>query len=120
MKRIIFYQTPYNTVEFLTSSNSEEKDMMSYYDFLQFIYSEIKVQDINEFVLNLDSFKTILLYDTGEWELIEEEQHEYSFEEMYEANVNKEEKKSTFDETLNKSKNYLNSLFSFRKQNRRY
>lgn len=120
MNWIIFYQNNYNMVEFLSSNNSEEKDAMNYYDFLNFVYSEIDVTDIENFVLALDSFKTVLLYSTGEWELVEPEFQEPSFEELLALNSEEQEQETLLDSTLKKSDNYLNKLFDFRKKNRRY
>jgi len=120
MKWIIFYQNSHNRIVYLTSNNYEDKDSMNYYDFLNYVYTEFPVRDIEIFKEKIDSFKTIMLYDNGDWEIIVEETPEATFEQMYELNKEDEENKTAFDKQLDKSKTFLNSIFSFRKQDKRF
>jgi hypothetical protein len=110
MEWIILYQNQYDRVVFLSSLNTDEKDSMPYYKFLEFVNYTFKIKDFIEFRNQLDRFKVILLLKDGTWQIQESVTKEASFEEMLELNK-VEEDKSDFEKRVDKSKNFLNNIF---------
>lgn len=66
---IIFFQTPYNRVKYITNELEDETSLL-YKEFFDFITTTVKIKDSLKFKEALDTFKTVYLdCITGEWEI---------------------------------------------------
>jgi len=114
---IIFCQTPYNKVKFLTNEDASYQ-VLGYYKFKDFI-TQFKIKNLFEFDKNLDSFQTVFLdCETGEWKIEKPEFKEPTFETMLKLNPGKQEideEKKNKDPLLRK-KNFLDNFFKGRKK----
>lgn len=105
MKWLLFTQTPYDSINFITDELDSVK-YLPYYEFKKYL-SSFKIENRIEIINALDKFETIFLdIKTGTWEIKKREINEnISFEELYELNK-KEEKKTK----INKAKNIINTF----------
>lgn len=69
MNWIIFFQTPFNRIKYITNE-LEDETLLLYDEFLEFIFRTVKVKDSLNFKEAIDTFKTIYLdCITGEWQI---------------------------------------------------
>lgn len=116
MEWLLFYQGMRDKVHYI-SSLSEEKDFLDYNVFLSFLNSEFpRIKEFFKLKENLDKFKTIVIYKSGEWEVIKEETEDASFDVLFSLN-NVEEKKSDFERHVDKSKTFIQGIFDYNKKN---
>lgn len=113
MKWIMFYQTPYDRVKYI-SDESEDTSSLSYAKFLEFLIP-ILHKNYLEIKDHLDSFHYIYLdMETCDFkQIIPQRDHSISFEELYELNKNDAAPKDIVDQ----SKEYMNNIFKWRKEN---
>jgi len=120
MNYLIFCQTPYDSVKYITNE-MQEYTSMSYKKFVRFLMSQ-KINNYVDIQKQLDSFKTIFLNTiTGEYkELLPDFNPKFTFEQLVEANPPalfiKEQAEVEVDPMQNK-KDYLQKLFRWRKEN---
>ena len=76
MDWIILFQNRSDRVVFVSSLNPDERDSLTYYQFLEFINKEFNVHNFPEFRNQLDRFKVIYLLKDGSWEVIQPEEQE--------------------------------------------
>lgn len=111
MKWILFYQTPYDRVNFITDDN-QDRSSLAYGKFCDSLLN-YKILDKSKLQIELDTFHTVQLnIETGEWNTVNfNNEKEFSFEDLVRANPNPEEKKKQEDEKANreviKTKNYF-------------
>lgn len=110
MDWIILYQNPYDRVVFLSSLNTDEKDSMPYYKFLEFITHTFNIKDYEAFVDQLDKFKVICLLKDGSWEIQEQHAQKTNFNGMVKLNT-VEDEKSAFEKRVDRSKAFMNNIF---------
>ncbi len=120
MKWVIFHQTPYDRVRYITDE-LVEAESMSYRKFMRFIFDNGEFYPINynQFLNTLACFDTILLNcDTGEWEIKEPEfSTDYTFEELYELNEQRKEKEANRSKALShRVKNYINETWKLKRR----
>jgi len=122
MDWIILFQNKNDRVIFVSSLNPNERDSLSYYQFFEFINKEFNIHNFLEFKNQLDRFKVIYLLRSGLWEIIQLEEQEATFEELYKINGDskEQEEKSITEKTVDKSKIFLNKIFDFRKKEFNY
>jgi hypothetical protein len=114
---ILFMQTPWNTVKFITNEDASYQ-VLNYYKFKDFL-AQFKKTNLSDFNKSLDSFQTVFLdCTTGEWKVEKSEIKEASFDQMLKLNPGKEEleeeKKKT--DPLLRKKNFLDNFFKGRKK----
>lgn len=121
MKWILFYQTPYDRVNFITDDN-QDRSSLSYKKFCDSLL-QYKILDRGKLQIELDTFHTVFLdVETGVWhqEKIEDEK-QFSFDELVQANPNPDEKKKQDEEKSNreviKTKNYFDLKWEEKKGN---
>lgn len=118
MKWILFFQTPYDTIKFITNEDSSYQ-ILSYKKFKTFI-SSFKILDIGNFYDALDKFQTVLFDCTaGTWTIQTQELSNPTFEQLLKLNPSlrelEEEKKRT--DPLLKKKSFIDKIFDFKKDN---
>ena len=112
---ILFFQTPYNMVKFITNEDANYQ-ILNYFKFKDFIF-QFQIKNRGDFNKHFDSFHTVLLNCTdGSWEEIKQEIKESSFSEMLKLNPGiqeiEEEKKK---DPILKRKEFLRKFFDFKK-----
>jgi hypothetical protein len=117
MTWIMFFQTPYDAVKFITNED-DSYQILNYYKFVDFI-SDYKIENRQGIIQALDRFQTILLNCVeGTWEIQKVVIIQGSFEEMLKLNPGelelKESKKKT--DPILKNKNFINTFFKARKK----
>jgi len=119
---IILFQNRNDRIIFVSSLNPDERDSLGYYQFLEFINKEFNIHNFPEFRNQLDRFKVIYLLKDGSWEIIQPEEQEATFEDLYKINGDskEQEEKSITEKTVDKSKIFLNKIFDFRKKEFNY
>ena len=122
MKWVVFFQTPYNTVKYMTDELATPS-VMEYSKFLSFLF-DLTVNDRISIREKLDQFKTILLFcETGYWEVRKTEEFniETSFEELKSLNPTraetKEKEKST--DAVLRAKRVLNKIVNLSANDKR-
>lgn len=117
MQWICVYAGQNDNIYFITSKNSE-RDFLKYYKFFEFINKEFKIKDFIDFKDAIDKFKVVIIYEDSTWEIIHEETEQASFQQLYELNVENQDKnkETKFDKTLQNAKIKLNSIFDIRKK----
>jgi len=82
---ILCFQTPYNNIKYITN-NLDIPTTSEFYKFLDYIQT-IFLYDYNNFIEELNKFKTILIdIDEHKWKLYIEEKKEYTFDELLKFN----------------------------------
>lgn len=117
MKWIMFFQTPYNRVKFRTDE-FEEVTSMEYHKFVKFLYQSFFIKEREKIIDSLDSFKTILLDKSGDFIIVSPDLDlsKYSFNDLFELNGNKEDKKDGIDIAVEQSKRLIEQLWKKSKE----
>lgn len=107
---IIFYQTPYNTVKYITSELDSYR-FLEYYKFLEFI-GKYKINNYFEFKDFLDKFKIIFLnLETGEWEEKRVPKKDFTFDNLVAFNNEiKSQKKEAGESKETRIKNKVTKI----------
>lgn len=116
-----FFQTPNDTVKFITNEDSNNPQVLSYKKFVLYI-GQFKALDRVELNNALDRFQTVFLdCSTGKWEIQKPELKAGTFEQMLKLNPEfkvktpEEEKEEKNREPLQRKKNFLDLFYSHRK-----
>lgn len=105
---ILLFQTPYDTVKYITSELSTPR-ILGYYKFLEYI-SSVFIIDYYNFREELNKYQTILVnLDDHTWSIYKEEIKETTFKELLELNKKEEEQEES------KSEKFKNFIKKFRK-----
>ena len=92
MNMILCYQTPYDSVTYITD-DILSPDYLQYSKFLDFVQPFIK-EDFAGFVKNLNRFYTLLIdIKKGTWQLYRKKQKEPTFEELIKLKEKEEKRK---------------------------
>jgi len=118
MRYVIFCQTPYNTVRYMTN-DMQDYTSMSYDKFLRMLMT-FPCRDYKDIRDHLDTFHSIVLnLDNGEYEQLKPEESKATFNDLLklnpDANLVKEEEIKT-DPILSK-RTFVDNLFNWRKKN---
>ena len=118
MKWILFYQTPYDRVKFITDENQDGASL-SYRKFCDSLTNYL-IKDRDKFQAELDTFHTVFLnIESGEWRTEIPDKIEGSFEELVKLNPNPEERKKQEEERSNRevtlTKNYFDKKWDDKK-----
>lgn len=115
MKYLIFCQTPYNSVRFMTNE-LQDYTSLGYKKFLDMLMT-LPCNDYLAIRKHLDCFQTVFLnLETGEFKQLLPERGEATFEELVRINQ-VEEQKSIQEQKTESSKSFLDSFAKWRKQN---
>lgn len=111
MNFILCYQTPYETVSFITDELMSQ-DFLPYTDFLSFAFKFVK-EDVEGFVTNLNRFFNILIdTNTGTWQVYHKKFDNNTMEDFIKYSEKKQKK--TFwnrkKDKVDKIKNFTNDL----------
>lgn len=117
MDWIVFFQNQYDRVTFISSQNSDERDSLPYYKFLEFINKEFPVAEFVKLKDQLDRFKIICLLKDGTWEIQNSLDYTATFKELHDINndILKEEDITPTEIQINKSKDWLDKIFKKRR-----
>jgi len=113
---IIAYQTPYDTVRYMTN-NLNTPTFLGYYKFIDYIQT-LFIHNYGGFIDEINKFKDILIdCDNHTWKVIEHELKDATFEELLELNKSEEEKdnKTLSEKARDFSKKLLKSKKSSKK-----
>lgn len=121
MKWILFYQTPYDRVNFITDDN-QDRSSLSYRKFCDSLLN-YNISDRGKLQIEIDTFHTVFLnIETGLWHVENPDRVEDpSFDDLVKANPNPEEKKKQDAERSNreviKTKNYFDQKWEEKRGN---
>ena len=108
---VIFYQNERGSINYMTSENSE-RESMNYNSFLNFLNQKFVIKDFFDLKTEVDKFKVILLFESGEWQIHEKEKTDTSFYELYELNHDENKTNATnYEKRIEKSKNFIEGVF---------
>lgn len=97
MNILVCFQTPYDTVKYITN-NLSSPTFLSYYKFIDYIQT-IFLYDYVGFKEQLNKFKTIMInLDEHSWEICSEQISDVSFKELLKLNEKKDEEEKSFIE----------------------
>lgn len=113
MRYILCYQTPYNSVAYITDELMSV-DFLPYSDFLSYSSKYIK-QNIEGYVSNLNRFYNILInIENGTWELYKKEFKVPTMEQLVKLNEKKQSKNRFWRKKektkIDKIKNYTDNI----------
>ncbi len=121
MKWIACYLNELDTIIYISSLNPSEKHSIPYKKFYQFLSQHFStIEKLLEFQQCIERYKYILLYETGQWEILQPDIKNYSHLDIVQMNIDKItiSQKNNIEIKQNTTNYFLDKLFKKSQQSK--